>query len=143
MPLFKNYDPARVVVTFKGIPIRGYAEGTFVSVERDEDSFEKAVGSQGDVTRVRKRNRAGRATLTLQQSSPTNDELSALALLDEQTGLGYGPLMVKDLNGTTLASAAVAWLVRPASVSFADGAEGREWMIDCAELTMTVGGSLV
>lgn len=143
MPHFKNYDPARVVVTFKGIPIRGYMDGTFVSVERDEDSFEKAVGAAGDVTRVRNRNRAGRATLTLQQSSPTNDQLSATVLLDEQTGLGYGPLMIKDLNGTTLASAAIAWLVRPASVSFADGAEGREWMIDCAELTLAVGGSLV
>lgn len=143
MPDFKNYDPARVVVTFAGIPIRGYAEGTFVSLERDEDSFEKSVGAQGDVTRVRKRNRAGRATITLQQASPTNDELSARVLLDEQTGAGYGPLMVKDLNGTTLASAAVAWLVRPSSVSFADSAEGREWMIDCAELTLTVGGSLV
>jgi hypothetical protein len=141
--MFKNYDPARVVVTFRGIPIRGYAEGTFVSVERDEDSFEKAVGSQGDVTRVRKRNRAGSATLTLQQASPTNDELSAIMLLDEASGTGYGPLLVKDLNGTTLASAAVAWLVRPATTSFADGAESREWKIDCAELTMTVGGALV
>lgn len=143
MPMFKNYDPARVVVTFKGIPIRGYMDGTFVSIERDEDSFEKAVGAAGDVTRVRNRNRAGRATITIQQSSPTNDELSANVLLDEQTGLGYGPFMVKDLNGTTLASAAVAWLTRPASVSFADGAEGREWMIDCADLTLAVGGALV
>lgn len=141
--MFSNYDPARVIVTFRGIPIRGYAEGTFVTVERDEDTFEKAVGAQGDVTRVRKRNKAGRATVTLQQSSPTNDELSAVALLDEQTGLGYGPLLVKDLNGTTLASAAVAWLVRPANTSFSDAAESREWMIDCAEVSLLTGGSLL
>lgn len=140
--MFKNYDPAKVVVTFAGIPIRGFQEGTFVSVERDEDTFEKAVGATGDVTRVRKRNKAGRATITLQQASPTNDELSARALLDEQTGRGYGPFMVKDLNGITLAHAEVAWLVKPASIAFASGAEAREWMIDLADVSMTVGGSV-
>lgn len=141
--MFKNYDPARVVVTFRGILIRGYAEGTFVSVSRETDTFSKSVGAQGDVTRVRSRNRSGRAAITLQQASPTNDELSAVALLDEETGLGYGPLLVKDLNGTTLASAEIAWLVKPADTGFADSAESREWAIDCEKVTMVVGGSLV
>lgn len=141
--IFKNYDPSRVVVTFRGVVLRGFAEGTFFSLERDEETFEKSYGATGDVTRVRKRKRGGRGTATLQQASPTNDDLSAIALLDEQSGLGYGPLMVKDLNGTTLASAAIAWLVQPAAISFADGAESREWMIDCAAVSMTVGGALV
>ena len=55
---FKNYDPGKIVVVFRGILISGYAEGTFVNAERNEDSFEVSVGAGGDVTRVRKRNRA-------------------------------------------------------------------------------------
>jgi hypothetical protein len=31
----QNYDPKRVVVTFKGVRLTGYMSGTFVSVERD------------------------------------------------------------------------------------------------------------
>lgn len=141
--MFKNYDPGRVVMSFRGIPVRGVMDGTFISVARAEDSFEMAVGAQGDVTRVRNRNRAGRVTLTLQQASPSNDLLSAVAVQDELFGLGFGPLMIKDLNGTTLVMAGVAWIVRPSDIEFADAATGREWMFDCAELVMSVGGSVI
>ena len=32
----KTYDPKMVVITFGVIPISGYAEGTFVSVNRSD-----------------------------------------------------------------------------------------------------------
>lgn len=140
---FKQYDPARVVMTYRGIPIRGYMDGTFISVERASDSFEKAVGAGGDVARVRSRDRSGRVTLTLQQTAPVNDLLSAIAIEDELFGTGLGPLMVKDVNGTTLLLASIAWIVRPANVEFGDSLSGREWIFDCADLNMGVGGSVL
>lgn len=139
----KNYDPALVTVTFKGVIIRGYADGTFVNVARDEDTFSKSSGAGGDTVRVRNRNRNGKITITLQAESPTNDQLSAIASLDESTGLGIGSVQVKNGNGTTLCGSAKAWLVKPADTEYAKDAGTREWQIDCHELKMLVGGALV
>lgn len=146
MPEFLNYDPTQVVVTFAGFELTMFASGTFVSATRDDDAFETVAGAQGDITRVYKANRAGVVTLTLQQSSPSNDVLSARHATDvaELTrGQGAGELTVKDLNGTTLIQADTAWVVRPPETTFSDGLESREWQLACADLDMRAGGSLV
>lgn len=141
--MFRNYDPGRVVMTFSGILLQGFMDGTFISAERAEDAFSTSVGASGDVTRVRSRDRTGTVTATLQAASPTNDLLTAVAWQDELFGLGYGPLMVKDLNGTMLISATVAWIKKFPTAEFADEASGREWAFDCAELVMNVGGAVL
>lgn len=141
--IFKNYDPFRVVLSFKGISIQGFMDGTFIQAERTEDAFTMQTGAHGDVTRVRSRNRTATVTATLQAASPTNDLLSAVALEDELFGLGFGSLMIKDLNGTTLAQASTAWIRKLPAAEFAVDASGREWMFDCAELNMFVGGAVI
>lgn len=140
---FHNYDPSRIVATFAGILIRGYADGTFIGAERAEDAFAKSVGAQGDVTRIRNRDRSGMVTFTLQAESPSNDQLTAKAVLDELFGTGTGALLVKDLNGTTLLHAEVAWIRKLPNVEYAKDGGSREWVIDCAELEMSVGGAVV
>jgi hypothetical protein len=143
MPDYKNYDPSLITVSFAGIIVQGFMEGTFLTAERNENSFETSVGSQGDTTRVRTRNKSGQVTITLQAESPTNDLLSAQMVLDELTGAGAGALLVKNLNGTTIVQAANAWLMKPANVEYSSDASSREWVIACADLTMLVGGALV
>lgn len=136
------YDPGRVVMTFRGILINGgYMDGTFISAERAEDGFKMSVGAAGDVTRVRSRNRTGTVTLTLQAADSINDLLAAVVAEDEFFGTGFGSLMVKDLNGTTLIDAPIAWIKKVPKTDFADDASGREWAFDCAQLTITPGGS--
>lgn len=143
MPAFKNYDPGRIIITFKGAQIQGYAEGVFVKATRNEESFKAQSGAGGDVVRVRNRNKMGQVVITLQAASDSNDILQAFADVDELTGLGYGPLMIKDLNGTTLILAEKAWVVKPADGEYGADAPNREWTIECAELDMKNGGSLV
>jgi hypothetical protein len=145
MAEFKNYDPLRYVVIFKGVQIRGYASGTFVNIERAEDSFTEDVGSGGDVVRVRSHNKSGTCTLTLQAASPSNDQLSAILAADEAgvtVDAGVGALLVKDLNGTTVASASSAWIRKPPAVEQGNEATNREWVIACANLKLFVGGAI-
>lgn len=135
-----NYDPTRVTLSFKGVLITGFAADTFILAERAEDTFSTDVGAQGDVTRIRSRNKTGSVTVTLMAGSPTNDRLSAIIAEDELVGTGYGAMLMKDLNGTTLCSSAFAWLRRPANVERGSGASNVEWVIDCERLEMLVGG---
>jgi hypothetical protein len=138
-----TYDPNKIVVTFLGNIITGFAADTHVNVARDEEGWFKTVGSNGNVCRARNNNKGGKITLTLQQDSLSNDILSAAALLDEQNGTGSGEVMVKDLNGTTLAHSESAWVQKFADAPFAKEVGTREWVIDCGELNEHVGGITV
>lgn len=142
MSFLKTYDPGQVVVNVGGRDITGFADGTFVKVERNADAFSLTIGADGEATRVKSRNRSGRFTFTLQQSSPSNDILTAVANKDEVTNTGVVPVMVKDANGTTLASAAKAWSVKKASAEFGKDASSREWIFETHQLDLTIGGNL-
>ena len=136
-------DPKEVVISFGPILLSGYADGTFVSVERNEDSFSLTVGSDGEAARSKSNNKSGRVTVTLLQSSLSTDLLSAQAVLDERSpsGDGVAPLLVKDNNGRGLYTAETAWIVKPATASHARETENREWVIETNELLMLVGGN--
>src|SRR3990172_3302697 len=117
MPV-RSYDPAQVTVVFAGIPIEGFADGTFLTAERANPMFNTMVGSDGEGARAKSNDTSGSVTLTLMQTSLSNDALSALAALDETSGDGVGPLLIKDGLGRTLIQAESAWLEKPANAEF-------------------------
>ncbi len=135
-------DPGSIVMTFKGVNITGVMDGTFCEVERAEDAVTMHVGAQGEVTRVMSRNKTGSVTFNIVQSSVTNQLLSAIAAADEKDRSGVGPLLITDLNGTTVYKATEAWIRKLPKGEHAKDATGRSWVIDCAKLLMNVGGSL-
>lgn len=141
--MFKNFDPAKHIVTFKGYVLTGFAAGTYVSVERHEDTYTYQYGAHGDMVRVRNRKRGGRATVNLMGISPSNDILSTILALDETTGLGYGAFQVIDLNSNTVVHATNAWIVRPANFTVADDHTDREWMFDLENVDMTIAGAVI
>lgn len=138
-----TYDPKQVKVFFGSLILHGFMDGTMIQVAQDEDTYMKHTGADGEVCRIRNRNEGGKITITLQQSSPSNDDLSALHALDKLSGFAQAPVMVKDLRGTLLVSASEAWLTRFADVSLGKEIEGREWTIDCAQLKVVSVGSAV
>jgi hypothetical protein len=137
----KSYDPAKVTITFAGIIVEGYAKGTFVLAARNNPSFNLKVGSSGEGARAKSNDRSGTVTLTLQQSSASNDLLSAQAALDEASGDGIGSLLVKDLSGTTLCSAETAWIQKPTDVECSDEISDRQWVLETDILNIFAGGN--
>ena len=129
-----TYNTLEIVAVWNGILIQGYMDGTFMTAEHDEDAVMKHTGAGGDVTRTINANKGGAVTFTLTQSSLTNNALSA-------AGTDKGSLLVKDLHGTTLISAEESWVKKKARVEYAKEVTGREWIIDCAALAMTVAGA--
>lgn len=137
----KTYSPTQISISVAGTTIRGYADGTFVSIEHEDDAFTKVVGADGEVARTHSANESARITLTLMQTSSSNDVLSALELADRISLKGVFPVMVKDNNGRSLYVANEAWVVKPADAEFGAEMSDREWMIDCAKLVPFTGGN--
>ncbi len=140
MPV-RSYDPGMVILTVGGTPINGFADGTFINVARSEDSFTKVSGADGIVSRARSRDKSGEITVTLAQTSPSNDVLTALNALDERTGQGVVPVQCKDLSGRSTHFSAFAWVRKPADAEYSKGITDREWILDCADLDTGVAGN--
>lgn len=136
-----QYDPKLIVLNVKGRNISGYADGTFVEVEREADAFSKTTGADGEVTRVKSQNLTGSIKVTLQQGSPSNDFISSLATQDEQTSDAVFPVLLKDANGTTIAQGSKCWVKKKANTTYGKDAENREWTFDVAQLSYDVGGN--
>ena len=134
-------DPKKIVMVFGTKRIKGFADGTFLDVERNEDMFSEVVGADGEVTRVKSNNRTGTATFTLLQSSTSNDDLSAYALVDEQTGLGVFPFIVTDTLGKTNIFSAMGYIKRIAKVEESKTATNREWKIFLVDVNVFVGSN--
>lgn len=137
----KEFSPANTLLVVGGFPITGFMEGTFITVERETDTFSDHCGADGEVNRVRSSDKRATMTVTIKQTSASNDVLSGLQVADEMSGGGVVPVLMKDGDGRLLASGAEAWIVAPPSVAMADSTQGREWRIRIANLLMHVGGN--
>ncbi|NIQ91021.1 MAG: DUF3277 family protein [Nitrospinaceae bacterium] len=139
----KTYNPADVTLVFGGIIVDGYADGTFITVARNEDAFTLMIGSDGEACRAKSNNKSGTVVFTLMQSSLANDLLSAQFNLDELSpgGDGIAPLLMKDNSGRTVVAAETAWIRKPADITFGREIENREWTIETNSLIMQGGGN--
>jgi hypothetical protein len=136
----RQYDPTQVILNVGGHDVVGYADGSFIEVERYVDAVETKVGSDGEVTRVLSANRSGFIKVILQQSSPLNDYFSSLATQDELSKNGVVPTLLKDANGTTIVQATKSWIKKKAKTGFETSSVTREWTIDTGVLDYTLGG---
>lgn len=138
--LLKTYDPAALIVTFRGILLSGFAEDTLVKIARAEESFRLKVGTTGETARARNRNRSGSVEMHIMQSSSDNDLLSAIMIEDEAFGTGVGAFMTRDTLGTTLVNGDGCYLEKPADTEFAKEIGARVWKVIVPDMDMFVGG---
>jgi len=133
--MLRPYAPADVVVSWNGIPITGFAEGTFVTMKRSTESKKKSVGSQGDVCITMSADKSGEVELTLMQTSPANSLLAAALHAEELLKVPtVGVLMVSDPSGSILALSKNAFLMSFPSSDVGDDASDRTWMFGCENL---------
>jgi hypothetical protein len=140
MALF-TYDPAEIIITIGGVPMAGFTDGTFCEVVRNEPTWNLVVGADGIATRGKTNNFSGTLTVTLKQSSPSNDVLSAFMIADELSNTGVIPILIKDLSGTSTFFSAQGWIAQFANATYGKDIQDRSWTISLAEIDMFVGSN--
>jgi len=140
MSIARNYDFNSVILLIGGVPITGFADGDAISVDLPE-RFTTQVGAGGATTRSKRNDRTATLTIRLQQSSPSNDVLSGYAKLDDLTGKGVVPALLKDLNGRDLLAAPQAWIEQMPGPTFGAESGVREWVLRLANTELWAGGA--
>lgn len=125
-----NYNPLEVDLIYGPHKVGGYAEGEFCTLDQEEDTFLKVVGTDGELARSLNPNDATVITFKLLSTSISNVALSALFQLDKATG-GRAPqvCLIKDGSGFTINAFQFAWIIKPPPQSFDKQATPREWNI--------------
>jgi hypothetical protein len=142
-----TYNPNQIAAVVCGIPLQGFADGSMIKIEYNEDQVTLKVGAQGDGVRTINQNRSAKITVMLQASSPSNLALSALALLDRPRdrtaagGGGVGASRIQDLNGTVLAFCDATWVVKHATVEYAKESGDREWVFETHDMNVIAAGA--
>ena len=137
----QTYDPSKVSVIVGGEVISGFADGTFINAERNEDAFTYVAGSAGKGTRVKNANKSGLITITLQGTSPSNAALNAFADADERDNSGVFSILVRDNSGLDQAKGLNAWVKKKPSMEKAKELSNKEWIIEVEELELKPEGN--
>ena len=140
---FASYDPKQVQVIVDGNPITGFADGTFVEVEFDEQQWNKVTGADGLTSRSKTNNYAGTIVITLLATASGNDILSALWNRDRRNNTGVFNALIKDATGRTVWSSGQTWIQQMPTQGFSKDTEERSWVLDCANLAGHAGGNQV
>lgn len=136
-----TYDPRQVLVNIGGVPISGFADGAFVEIVSNSQQFTQVVGADGFTTRIKSNDYSAVMTLTLSQTSPSNDVLSAFFNLDKATNAGVFPVLIKDIEGNTLIFSATGWIQQFPDISFSNEISNRAWSIALVDLDLFLAGN--
>ena len=134
-----------VVISQSGFThvVSGYAEDSNIMVERGSDNFEKHVGVDNKTSRIYKADKSGMITLSLAQTSVSNDVLDLLQRNDAaaRNSSGLFSVTVKDGSGRSVYHSLEAWVGKVPNSAFGSSMQMREWVIQAAEMTSFIGGN--
>lgn len=137
----RTYSPDRVVVLVGGVPMTGYGEDQFIEIAPVADLSTSQVGADGEIARSVSTNKLCTITLTLQQTSASNDVLSALIEVDAVTGGVLLPVTVQDLRGRTVFLASQTWISKRPTLTFGREVAERVWELQGVPSIWIAGGN--
>lgn len=134
-----------VVISQSGFThvVSGYAEDSNIMVERGSDNYDKYVGVDNKTSRIYKSDKSGMITLTLAQTSVSNDVLDQLQRNDSnaRNSSQLFSVIVRDGSGRSVYHAQEAWVSKTPNSQFGSGMNTREWVLQAADMTSFIGGN--
>lgn len=118
-----------------------YSEDAIVTVDRNADTFTLYTGADNTNTRIYNANTSGTITLTLQQTSTSNDMLFSLYEQDRQSRNGLFSISVSDKSGRSTYFAEEAYIGIVPSSAFSNSMNTRDWVIHAPNLVTEIGGN--
>lgn len=138
----KTYAPGQIKIVMGAFVLSGLAEDTFVTVAEIGEGISSVSGADGEVARAMSRDSRLRITVTLLQTSDSNDRLTALHQADKATdGNGAVPVSITDLRGRSLHASDSAWVVKTPDAGYARQVGNREWVIETGRAINVLGGN--
>jgi len=128
--LLGSYSPNDIAIIVNGVPVSGYGDGDFVSAEYASDAAMLKEGADGSPAISYKRGaRGGTITVTLLQTSMSNNYLSSLLFAQKSIGGASTtvPILVRNAQGGQTVSMVRAAIQKEPTVTFGPEVSTVEW----------------
>lgn len=137
-----SYIPESVNCLIAGfIPIEGFVDGTFISIDKDEMPYSSVRMPDGTIARKYNNSQTYTITITLHNGAETNNLLTKLWQVDEITQRGKFPLLIKDQSGSDLLFSTESWIEGIPSLTKSNSIDSRVWVIKSAYAVINIGGN--
>ena len=137
-----SYCPESVQCLIAGfIPITGFVDGTFISVDKDRMPYTSVEMPDGTVARKYNNSQTYTITITLHNGAETNNLLTKMWQVDEITQRGKFPLLIKDQSGSDLLFSTESWIEGIPSLTKSNAIDSRVWVIKSAYAVINIGGN--
>jgi len=139
--MVKTYNPSDVVVIYGAKQITGFSEDDMITIKPGGSGTQKYVGVDGEVSRSIDPDTTVEVTMTLATTSDSNDTLMEAYEADRTYGSGMQELIIKDLSGSTIVSAAQAWVANMPTKKFGKKIDKNEWTMHTGQASSFIGGN--
>jgi hypothetical protein len=125
--------------------VSGYSEDSIVNIERNAETFTMYTGADNTSTRIYNANKSAVITLSLQQTSASNDILSQLYRndADSRDSSGLFSLSIVDASGRSKYFSDDAYIGVVPNSAFANSMQTRDWVLHAHNLDTFIGGNAV
>ena len=161
-----TYSPSDVSVVYGLKHINGFTDGSFISIHRETPIFSHSRAMDGGTAISVQKHSTYTVTLTLSQTSDSNqflhslqklmmksltklDSTSPFSGLSSLSGIktvvsnviSKLPFIIKDSSGNSIFFAMDVWLDTEPGVVYSAGMESRVWTIKCLNATNSIAGN--
>jgi len=130
----RTYDTQYVNLIIDGVAVTGFAEGSMLKAERNEDSFNAHVGAQGEVSFSETNNFTGTITFSVTATSPSNEMLRAWAKKKGKNAIFAASIVDANEEGGMLVSSSQSRIQKIPQYEANTEEAVYEWSIYCAYL---------
>lgn len=125
--------------------VSGYSEDSIVNIERVAETFTMYTGADNTSTRIYNANKSATVTLSLQQTSASNDILSLLYSNDaaSRNSSGLFSLQISDASGRSRYFSDDAYVGVVPNSGFGNSMQTRDWVLHAHNLDTYIGGNAV
>lgn len=128
----KTFNPKKVTVMFGGRVVTGFAEGSMVQCEKNEDNSIPHVGALGEVSRAISADNTGKITISLASTSPWIRIFAQEANSEELV-----PCNVVDMNTNGVnVGGTECWIVKAPDINIGNEVEEQDVEIFVADYTV-------
>lgn len=145
--ILASYSPEDVVIILSGNgfshTVNGYVDGSFVNITRLVLGSEPYSGADVTNARIVRANHNSTVTLSLSQTSESNDVLSQLLKNDSITrdSTWLFSLLIKDNTGRSQYFSRQCYIGGHPDSTFSTAIDQRDWLIHCTKLEQNIGGN--
>ena len=145
-----SYRPSSIVIAITHPKsntshiVGGMSKNSVVTLEYPEATWTRKTLNYGETVRTHNLDKTLRMTIHLDQTSASNDYLSAIASYDERdlTGLdGIFTCTFADKSSRTYAYSAQCFVKRPQNYEYGNDTSNRDWVIVLAGAEQYLGGA--